>query len=274
MLKSRRSFIKYGLAISAGTVAADAFWAEKHFFEINEFYFHASNASTRNIKLIQLSDLHLQSIDSQIIRLTKKINELRPDLLLITGDAVDEADKTLLLSDFLKLINQDIQKVAILGNWEYWGKIDLTQLTTIYEQHNCTLLINKTKQYAFFGKTISIIGIDDYIGGNSNFELAIENFQSSDYHVVLNHCPEYSTRVASLAHKGLPIDCILSGHTHGGQITLLGYAPFRPPGSGRYLKGWYELDTCRLYVSKGIGTSTIPARFGARAEIAVFNFPV
>jgi predicted MPP superfamily phosphohydrolase len=274
VVRSRRSFIKYGLAVTTGVVAADAFWAEKYFFEVNDFYLRGANAQTPNIRLVQLSDLHLQSINSQVIRLAQKVNELQPDLILITGDALDKSDKTLLLIDFLKLINSAIHKVAILGNWEYWGKVDLIQLSNIYNQHNCTLLINQTKQYSFSGKTISITGIDDFVGGKANYESAIANFQSSDYHVVLNHCPEYSTYIAALASKDTPVDCILSGHTHGGQITLLGYAPFRPPGSGKYLKGWYELETCLLYVSKGIGTSLIPARFGARAEIAVFHFPV
>ncbi|MDO7852576.1 metallophosphoesterase [Hymenobacter convexus] len=272
--KSRRSFIKYGLALTAGTVATDAFWIEKHFFEINEFHLRAATAQAPSIKLVQLSDLHLQTIDSQIFRLSQKINELNPDLLAITGDALDKTDNILLLDDFLRLINPSIQKVAILGNWEYWGKIDLIQLNNIYKQYNCELLINQTKQYSFAGKTIAITGIDDFVGGNSNFGLATEKIQPSDYHVVLNHCPEYSAHIAAAANEALPIDCILSGHTHGGQITLLGYAPFLPPGSGKFLKGWYEFDNCRLYVSKGMGTSMIPARFGARAEIAVFHFPV
>ncbi len=274
MLKSRRLFVKYGLAGIAGIVAADAFWAEKYLFEVNEFYLRGANAQAPTIKLVQISDLHLQSINSQIIRLTRKINELRPDLVVITGDALDEAANTLLMHDFFKLIDFDIKKVAILGNWEYWGKVDLIQLKSIYNQHNCALLINQTSQYSLQGRTISITGLDDYVGGNANLGLAVSGFQLSDYHIVLNHCPEYSARIAAFATKGLRIDCILSGHTHGGQITLLGYAPFRPPGSGKYLKGWYELGACPLYVSKGIGTSIIPARLGARAELAVFHFPV
>ena len=60
---------------------------------------------------------------------------------------------------------------------------------------------------------------------------------------------------------------VLSGHTHGGQITFLGIAPFKPQGSGKYLKGWYKKSGPKMYISKGIGTSILPIRFGARAEM-------
>jgi predicted MPP superfamily phosphohydrolase len=65
------------------------------------------------------------------------------------------------------------------------------------------------------------------------------------------------------------MNVILSGHTHGGQINLFGIIPFKPVGSGRYLKGWYHDKT--MFVSKGIGTSILPARFMARAEMALFH---
>ena len=58
-----------------------------------------------------------------------------------------------------------------------------------------------------------------------------------------------------------------SWHTHGGQITFLGFVPFKPRGSGKYLKGWYKESEPKMYISKGVGTSILPIRFGARAEI-------
>ena len=64
---------------------------------------------------------------------------------------------------------------------------------------------------------------------------------------------------------------MLSGHTHGGQVKFLGFAPFTPQGSGRYLNGLYDDYEPKLYVSKGVGTSILPIRFGARAEIAIFD---
>lgn len=161
--------------------------------------------------------------------------------------------------------------MAILGNWEYWGKIDLAALNRIYADNNCKLLINQSVQYAIKHKTISITGVDDYLGGNADIETAIKGYQKSDHHIILNHCPQYSDRISALLSPEVNVDFILSGHTHGGQINIFGFIPFLPQGSGKYIKGWYNDNAHPLYVSKGIGTSMLPARFGARAEIAIFN---
>lgn len=71
------------------------------------------------------------------------------------------------------------------------------------------------------------------------------------------------------------VDLVLSGHTHGGQVQLAGWAPVTPRGSGRYLEGWYgdhaEDGVPPMYVSRGVGTSGIPVRLGSRPELAVFE---
>ena len=132
------------------------------------------------------------------------------------------------------------------------------------------MLINQTKQYSINNKTISVTGVDDFVGGRADIEIALRDYQQSDHHIILNHCPQYSDQISKKVNN-IKTDFILSGHTHGGQINLFGYIPFLPQGSGRYLKGWYDDNLPRLYVSKGIGTSIIPARFFARAEVAIFN---
>ena len=270
---TRRKFIKSGVLIAAGLVAADAFWIEKFFIETKDFYIGPATKNTSNIKVVQLSDLHLRSVNLQLKRLAKKLNQLQPLLILITGDAVDRAENLSLLDDFLKLIDNNIKKAAILGNWEHWGKVNLNELKKVYHQNNCTLLINETVQYTLPTKTISITGVDDFIGGNADIEAALKNYTTSDHHIILNHCPQYSDHIATTINNAMQVDFILSGHTHGGQFNFLGFIPFLPKGSGKYVKGWYNTEP-RMYVSKGIGTSLLPARFGARAEIAIFNFMV
>ena len=72
--------------------------------------------------------------------------------------------------------------------------------------------------------------------------------------------------------RGLSL--IISGHTHGGQICLpLVGAPARlfAREEFRYLRGLYERDGARLYVSRGTGVIGLPLRFGARPEVAVLR---
>ncbi len=266
---SRRNFIHSGFALAGAAVLTDALWIEKRFIEFNEFYMGSATPESENLEIVQLSDLHLHSINTALEELARKINQIKPDLIAVTGDAIDAAENLNLLDEYLRLIDNNIPKVAILGNWEYWGEVDIKKLKAIYQKHNCTLLVNESRQYQFGNKTLSIIGIDDFVGGYASYKLATDNYIKSDYNIVLNHCPKYSEQIVKRCQKH-NITFILSGHTHGGQIRLFKFIPFLPQGSGKYVSGWYKELNPPMYVSKGIGTSILPLRFGARAEISIF----
>ena len=265
MLKlTRRKFIKGGILASLGLVILDSLWFEKYIIDWN--YFDISKSDTNKVKILQISDLHFDKLRYFHKSIAKKINLIKPDLIFITGDSIDATDKIEGLDAFLSLIDNSIQKFAITGNWEYWGNVDLELLSATYAKNNCELLINENRTISIKNREISIIGIDDYIGGKADFKLAIRNLAPSETKIVLSHCPEHREIIKN--QKGnLQLDIVLSGHTHGGQITFLGMVPFKPQGSGRYVKGWYKDFEPKMYVSKGIGTSILPIRFGARAEM-------
>ena len=232
-----------------------------------------NNAShkTRNLKFVQISDLHLQSIKSYHKKLIAKINKLEPDLIFLTGDICDRKRHLDLVDEFLSLLAPQIKKVAILGNWENKCGLDLNQLRVVYRKHNCDLLINQSNRYVIKKTSVNVTGVDSLIEGKPDFISATANYAHADYHIVLAHCPLQRDTIKTQMNN-VPVDLVLSGHTHGGQINLLGYIPFVPSGSGRYLKGWYKEIDPPLYVSKGVGTTVLPLRLGARAEIAIFNF--
>lgn len=267
---SRRKFVIDAITLLTATFVLDACWLEQFFIETNEFYLGDATSRTSNLKVIQVSDLHLKSIRYQHKQLAKKINQIKPDLLLFTGDSVDRGNKLELFDNYLNLFDQGIKKVAILGNREYKRGISIAKLKDIYSRHNTDLLVNDSKVYNFGNNSISITGIDDFVAGKPDFPLAMRKYTAADHHIVLTHCPEHRDTIMKQMGD-IPIDCVLSGHTHGGQVKFLGYAPYRPEGSGRYINGWYLDENPHLYVSKGIGTTALPIRFGSRAEIAIFN---
>lgn len=261
---NRRKFIKGGILASIALVFLDSFWFEKYVIDWN--YFDISKSLDDKIKIIQISDLHLDKLRYFHKSIARKINSIKPDLIFITGDSVDHTDKIELLNQFLKLIDHSILKYAITGNWEYWGNVNLQKLSDVYSKNNCQLLINKNKTVSIRNRKISIIGIDDFVGGDADFMKATNLLTPTATNIVLTHCPAHRDVIAQQKGK-LNIDLVLSGHTHGGQVTFLGFVPFKPPGSGKYLKGWYQASEPKMYVSKGIGTSILPIRFGARAEM-------
>jgi len=265
---TRRKFIKSGILASIGLILLDSLWFEKYIIDWN--YFDISKSEKDKIKIIQISDLHFDELRYFHKSIAKKINSLNPDMLCITGDSVDKTEKIKSLNEFLNLIDNSIRKFAITGNWEYWGNVNLTALKSMYSKNNCELLINENRTISLKNREISVIGIDDYIGGNANFKKAVKNLKDTKTNVVLTHCPEHRDLI--IKEKGnLNIDLVLSGHTHGGQVTFLGIVPFKPEGSGKYLKGWYKESDPKMYISKGIGTSMLPIRFGARAEMVVID---
>ena len=269
MTMSLKKILGVGALLTTGILLANAFWIERYFIRVKEYRINSAKKNVWDIKVVQLSDLHLRSINRPLQQLAKMLNELQPDLILITGDTIDDAEYTSVLEDFLKLLDKNIEKAAVLGNGEYTGKVNLGLLESIYEGYNTRLLINETKRYLFRGQSISITGTDDFIKGKPDFEAAIKEYQESDYHIVLSHCPEYRDHI-SRHMDNVKVDLVLSGHTHGGQINIMGHIPTLPDGSGSYLNGWYKEKFPHLYVSKGLGTSIFPVRFGARAEMAVF----
>jgi predicted MPP superfamily phosphohydrolase len=193
---------------------------------------------------------------------------------------VDRADALPALEAFLALLDPRVAKYAVLGNWEHWSGVDLRALAELYGRHNGRLLVNESVAHP--GGAVTITGVDD-LAGAPDLRGALRGAERAPLRLLLAHSPAYRDTVAAHGRpSGTPLSApldvggtlILSGHTHGGQVTVGGWAPLLPPGSGRYVRGWFRGDGAPpLYVSRGIGTSVLPVRFGSRPELAVFGTP-
>ena len=235
-------------------------------------------------RLVQLSDLHLRAVGRHEERIAAAVAELRPDLILLTGDAIDRAGDIPLLERFLALLEPGTPKLAILGNWEHWGRVDLPALARAYTRANGRLLRNESAVVPIAGRELLVTGLDDLIGGTPDMHAALHEVGARPDHLLLAHCPLHrdvlqaqaapSGREApdSIDPRLLTPQLMLAGHTHGGQIAPFGWASLRPRGSGRYVRGWYRDASTALYVSRGLGTSVVPARLGAAPEVASFEW--
>ncbi len=265
----RRNFLIRFILGSIGLLIADVFWFEKSVIDWNEF--DLSDGQAERLKIIQLSDLHLNEIQWKHKQLARRITSEKPDLLVLTGDVIDRNRQLPVLREFLDLIDRDCRKIAILGNREYEGEIDLTELTEIYKYYGIHLLVNETLVHRKGDRRINVMGLDDLQGGSPDFMAAANTAESEADTLILNHCPAYRDTIEEINKElKLPLKMILSGHTHGGQIAFFGKAIYTPLGSGRYERGWYTSQESKMYVSKGIGTRALPVRFGARAEAGIF----
>ncbi|HYW05810.1 MAG TPA: metallophosphoesterase [Longimicrobium sp.] len=269
---NRRRFVGAAAAATIAALGVDAAWMEPGWLEVTRHRVPAPSGR-RPFVFAQISDLHLRRVGRLHHRVAAEVARARPRFILLTGDSVDRASTLPVLDEFLALL-PGVPKYATLGNWEHWSGVDLGELARVYARHNCELLVNGSRHPEIDGTAITISGLDDLVG-IPDLRTALAGADPTPVHLVMAHSPEYRDRIVAQAASGVDltaITMILSGHTHGGQVTLGGWAPLRPPGSGRYLRGWYRDDDAPpLYVSRGIGTSVLPLRFGARPELALFT---
>lgn len=259
------------LVLAAGLfIALGLFWRSSFNLEITLHDMRRPSQAT-SFRVVQLSDLHLQRFGEAEKSIVTQVQALQPDLVVLTGDAIDRADALPVLKDFLAALDS-IPVVAVPGNWEHWSGVDFPALITLFaNQSNGRFLLNERLLFTSGGREIHLIGLDDFTAGQPDARL-LSHGSSEDVAVLVQHSPGFfESPEVNRRMSQQRFSLCLSGHTHGGQITVGGWAPFRPVGSGRFVAGFYDVPGCRLYVSKGLGTSILPLRWGTAPEIAVFD---
>jgi predicted MPP superfamily phosphohydrolase len=251
-------------------IALGLFWRSGSDLEITHHDLRGPSQAS-SFRVVQLSDLHLQRFGKAEQVIVAQMQALKPDLVVLTGDAIDHADALPVLKDFLAGLGS-IPVVAVPGNWEHWSGVDFPALIALFaNRSNGRFLLNERVLFTSGERTIHLIGLDDFTAGQPDARL-LSAAASDDVSVLVQHSPGFfDAPEVNRRMRQQRFSLCLSGHTHGGQITVGGWAPFRPVGSGRFVAGFYDVPGCRLYVSKGLGTSILPLRWGAAPEIAVFD---
>ena len=280
---TRRQWIASALVAGAGLGALDAFGVQPNRVTITRHRIGRPGKSP--LRIVQLTDLHLRVVGGHEREIAEAVTELRPDLVVLTGDSIDQRGRLPQLSEFLGLLPRHSLGLAILGNWEHWGNVDLRALRSTYERHGVQLLQNESVVLSFPAGPLLVTGLDDLVGGRPDPVVALRDVRPQPNHLLLAHCPAHREVFLRAGSRSAPLSgmtplapplkspqLMLAGHTHGGQIRLGDWAPFRPQGSGRYVSGWYVGDALDLYVSRGLGTSVVPARIGAPPEVALFEW--
>jgi predicted MPP superfamily phosphohydrolase len=229
--------------------------------------------SFNGITIAQFSDTHLgfHYQLNQLKKLVIKINNLKPDIVLFTGDLIDDP-KTYRDSreiiPVLRKIHAPLGKYSIYGNHDHGG-YGTNLYKQIMEDGQFTLLRNSFSQVELSdGSKIYLIGIDDAMLGRPDFITAQKDIPNQGFKILLSHAPDLADQ-ASLFN----IHWQLSGHSHGGQVKLPFIGPLIiPPFARNYREGHYIIsDKLNLYVNRGLGTTRLPFRFLARPELTIFT---
>lgn len=264
---SRRRFLSLGMAGIAGAFVADTAWYEPQALQVERIAL-ASNSPGRQVRLLQISDLHLSGFNRYFAKVSRQVADLQPDLIVLTGDYLEEERNIRGVLSFLKELKATHGIYAVQGNWEYWSRLEGENLRRHFAGVGVKLLINERADLEINGRALSIFGLD-YPSATDYLHQLQREVDPQRFNLLLSHVPAF-------AHEQLNkyINLILSGHTHGGQVRL----PFLPPlylprYSGRFVSGFYQVSEHRipLYVSRGVGTSVMPLRLFCRPEITLFE---
>jgi predicted MPP superfamily phosphohydrolase len=222
------------------------------------------------LRLVQVSDLHLRGFGTHETKLAQQLNALDADVIVLSGDAIDKREALPWLQSFINAVG-DVPVVHVPGNWEHWSGLSIDSLSNT----GAKLLLNEELTLEIGKRQLILLGLDDFTAGQPDLGLVelMTKPDASEIRVLVQHSPSFFEQVVvSQKMASSQFDLCLAGHTHGGQVTLFGWAPIKPPGSGRFVAGFYDVPGCPLFVSKGVGTSVLPIRLGARPEVVVFDF--
>lgn len=270
---TRRKFIWSALAtVTAGSLI-DAFFIEPN---ISSFTYQTARVpflppALNNLKVVQLSDFHYKpDIDQGLIdEVIEKVNDLEPDLILLTGDYVDgdQPDIAPLMLQLAKLRSKH-GIIACMGNHDGWVNSG-AHYRKLFEAINITLLINENTKLSINGEILYIAATDHIWHGNPQPEATLRGIPVNAPLITLVHEPDYFDTM--LEHRDHHLQ--LSGHTHGGQcrVPIINYAPKKVKYGKNYIHGLYQKQDSSVFVSKGIGTTGIRVRFSCLPEIAVLT---
>ena len=227
-------------------------------------------AALRGLRIAQISDLHVGPTlrGDTVAAIVARVNELAPDLVVITGDLVD---------GFVSQLAGEVAAIAnlraplgcffVTGNHEYFYRAE--EWTAHLAARGCTVLLNAHSTLERGGARLLVAGVCDEAGGGHlpghrhDLEGSLAGAPEVDVRLLLAHRPDCAPRAAALGFHAQ-----LSGHLHGGQFFPL-TALLR--ATQPYVAGLYDVGGMHLYVSRGAGYWGPSLRLDSRQEITLFE---
>ena len=242
--------------------------------------------------IVHISDLHLSSFaDSHTFlqRIIDTINAQQPDLICFTGDFVGfGVEEAIPFTHILRQLHAKDGIMSVLGNHDFAlyhhglsdaEKEEKVNQLTAYQRDTLGWQLLRNQSYFIQRDSayLQIIGVDNTSCQGQGFQtinkgdlvkamrLLGDEAKGNGLQILLTHDPSH-WRGEVIPKTDIPLT--LSGHTHAGQVRLLGY----PLSSLMFTEseGWYHMDNQSLHINTGLGC-TLPVRIGVPAEITVIT---
>ncbi|KEO82390.1 metallophosphoesterase [Tumebacillus flagellatus] len=223
------------------------------------------------VRILQVTDVHNLPLTE---RFFLKLEEMKPDLIAMTGDLIDGAHRPFELGfrqmERLKRIARDVLFVTGNNDWEV---VKFDEYMEGLRDRGVTVLANASTTVETPAGEILVAGVEDACTWHHSVPQAMEGVTVDErFFLFLSHDPMIIRRGDSRVFSA---DLILSGHTHGGQIRFPFLGALYAPTQGmfpKYDRGLFRLESgTQLYICSGLGTSKIPLRFLNRAQVTILK---
>lgn len=271
---SRRQFLT-GLAgaplLALSATSAYARFIEPYYYRVVEqdVFVRDLPQAFENFRITQLTDVHHSRIVGldEIRRVVNLAQSTKPDLIALTGDYTTTYRRFIEpCAEALGNLQAPEGVWAVLGNHDHYTDHELT--TRSLERNHIPVLNNANTTLRRGSDSLQLAGIDDWSWAQGDWDRAFHGLDQNQPTVLLSHQPS----VLDLPETQR-VSLILSGHTHGGQVTFpfIG-APARLATKDlKYAHGLFRRGDTQLFVSSGTGVIGLPVRLGARPEVAVLR---
>ena len=251
--------------------------------ELSVAAYTVSSGLETPVRIVQLSDLHSWSFGEGNAELIARVEALDPDLIAMTGDMLDESDENAdVVCDLIRALVKTAPVYYGYGNHEYtWMKNHQESLTPVLREAGAVVLDTEYMDIAVNGQELRLGGYHSYWNQPSMFEVTKEQWQrefdftlefedTERFKILLNHIP--TTWLDWGYIDDFPVDLVLTGHYHGGQIRLplIGglYAPY-VGAFPKYTEGIYTGEKATCILSTGLGASPGIPRIDNLPQIVV-----
>jgi predicted MPP superfamily phosphohydrolase len=240
-------------------------------------------------QITHISDIHSGSLKNKnnVEYAVKLINEQKSDLILFTGDIINNKSSELIKwKDLLSTMKASDGKFSVLGNHDYGDYVNwnnkqekednFSDLLNFQKQMGFKLLLNENIKIKKGESNISLIGVENWGKGRfkkkGDIDKACNGLNKRDFKIVLSHDPSHWDKIL-IDHK-THFHLTLSGHTHGMQfgIEIPGWVKWSPAKwAYRQWAGLYNEKNQFLNVNRGFGVLGFPGRVGIPPEISVIT---
>lgn len=272
---SRRAFLVAagGAAVGIAVAGADAFNGATRRVEFNRHDVPVPGLPfpLAGLTIAHLSDIHLYAgIHPAARRTMELVAEAKPDVTMVTGDLIENLGRLSELGPLLAACRGRLATVVTLGNWEIQVGVTPATMAKVCSAAGARLLYNESALVSVGDAALALIGLDDPRAGIPDPDRALRGVPADSIPIWGFHAPGYADQLMGRPYPRPAL--VLSGHTHGGQIRPPLLPAITPPASGRFVSGWYRDTFAPMFVSRGIGTSGIRARFRCPPEVGLFTF--